>query len=111
MTLRHKILAAALLATAAFGQGAMAQGSAAYNQALLAELSPEKRAEVQGRATQGNSVQEVLEVILLNNIKLRYPANRIVALDFGRGTAVVELPEGNAMRIVTFNKSTLEIQG
>lgn len=99
-----------LLAAPILPHDAMAQGSPAYNQALLAELSPEKRAEVQARATQGNSVQEVLEVDLLNNIKARYPANRIMALDFGRGVAVVELPSNGGTRTVRFNKMTLAIQ-
>ena len=110
MQLRHILLLAFLLAASALPQYARAQGSPAYNQALLAELSPEKRADVQARATQGNSVQEVLEVNLLNNIKARYPANRIVALDFGRGVAVVELPNNGGMRLVHFNKTTLAIQ-
>jgi hypothetical protein len=63
---------------------------------------------VQSRATAGNTVREVLETMLLNNIKLRYPANRIVALDFGRGAAVVETPEGQ-MRLINFDKKTLVV--
>lgn len=110
MKLRQATVLVLLLATPMLPHYAMAQGSPAYNQALLAELSPEKRAEVQARATQGNSVQEVLEVDLLNNIKARYPANRIVALDFGRGVAVVELPNNGGTRMVRFNKTTLAIQ-
>ena len=77
---------------------------------MLAELNADKRAEVQGRATGGNTVREVLETMLLNGIKARYPANRIMALDHGRGVAVVETPDGQ-MRLVNFDKQTLEIRG
>jgi hypothetical protein len=85
-----------------------AQGSAALDQAVLAELNADKRAEVQARATGSSTVREVLETTLLNSIKLRYPANRILALDFGRGAAVVETPD-NQMRLVNFDKKTLAI--
>jgi hypothetical protein len=85
-----------------------AQGGSALDQAVLAELDQAKRAEVQSRATAGNTVREVLETMLMNNIKLRHLANRIVALDFGRGAAVVETPEGR-MRLVSFDKKTLVV--
>ena len=88
---------------------AYAQPSQGLQQVELAELSPEKRAEVQARATGGNSVREVLEVMLLNNIKLRYPANRIVALDFGRGAVVYEVSDGQ-LRVANFDKRTLEVK-
>ena len=93
---------------------AYAQASQTFQTALekaeLAELSPEKRAEVEGRMKQpGQTVPEILQTILLNSIKLKYPANRIVALDFGRGTAVVELPS-KEMRTVEFDTRTLAIK-
>src|SRR5262249_60945511 len=44
------------------------------------------------RATGGNSVTEVLQVMLLNNIKAKHPASQIVAMDWGRGVAVVDVP-------------------
>ncbi len=68
-------------------------------QAELAGLTPEKRAEVQKRATEGNNtVSEVLQTILLNGIKSKHPASRIVALDFARGIAVVEVQSGGTVR-------------
>jgi hypothetical protein len=101
--------AAALMAAFLAAPGPLrAQGGSALDQAVLAELDPAKRSEVQSRATGGNTVREVLETMLLNNIKLRYPANRIVALDFGRGAAVVETPEGQ-MRVINFDKKTLVV--
>jgi hypothetical protein len=78
-------------------------------QAELAGLTPEKRAEVQARAINGNTVSEVLQTILLNNIKLKHPASRILALDFGRGAAVVELTDGK-IEVVKFNTTTLAIE-
>jgi hypothetical protein len=110
VVLKIALPAAALMAAVLVTSGTLhAQGSTtALDQAVLAELNPDKRAEVQSRATGSNTVREVLETTLLNNIKLRYPANRILALDFGRGTAVVETPD-NQMRLVNFDKKTLAI--
>jgi hypothetical protein len=93
---------------------AYAQASAALQTAIgnaeLAELSPDKRAEVEARMKQpGQTVPEILQTILLNSIKLKYPANRIVELDFGRGVAIVELPSGE-MRTVQFDTRTLAIK-
>ena len=93
---------------------AYAQASPMFQTALgnaeLAELSPDKRAEVEARMKQpGQTVSEILQTILLNSIKAKYPANRIVALDFGRGTAVVELPS-KEMRTVSFDTRTLAIK-
>ena len=95
-------------------QHAYAQASAGFQTALgnaeLAELNPDKRAEVETRMKQpGQTVPEILQTILLNSIKAKYPANRIVALDFGRGTAVVELPS-KEMRTVEFDTRTLAIK-
>jgi hypothetical protein len=95
-------------------QHAYAQASAAFQTAVgnaeLAELTPEKRAEVEARMKQpGQNVPEILQTILLNSIKLKYPANRIAALDFGRGVAIVELPSGE-MRTVQFDTRTLAIK-
>ena len=93
---------------------AYAQASAtaqkAFGNAELAELAPDKRAEVETRMKQpGQTVHEILQTILLNSIKLKFPANKIVALDFPGGVAVVQLPSGE-MRQVTFDPHTLAIK-
>jgi hypothetical protein len=93
---------------------AHAQASASFQSTLaaaeLAELNPDKRAEVEARLKQGGqNVPEILQTILLNSIKAKYPANRIVALDFGRGVAIVELPS-KEMRMVSFDTRTLAIK-
>src|SRR5262249_8351104 len=95
--------AGVLLAATAYGQS-----PTALEQAELAGLSPELRAQVQARAVGGNSVTEVLQVMLLNNIKIKHPASQIVAMDWARGVAVVKLPRGG-MQAVHFDPATLQI--
>ena len=88
---------------------AFAQVATTLEQAELAGLTPEKRAEVQARVVGGNTVYEVLQTILLNNIKAKHPGNRIVALDFNRGIAVIEVP-GGTIKAVNFDTTTLAIK-
>jgi hypothetical protein len=90
--------------------GAHAQSPTALEQAELAGLSSEMRAQVQARAVGGNSVTEILQVMLLNNIKIKHQASQIVAMDWGKGVAVVKLPRGG-MRAVQFDPATLQIKG
>ena len=87
---------------------AYAQSPTALEQAEVAGLSPELRAQVQARAVGGNSVTEVLQVVLLNNIKIKHPASQIVAMDWARGVTVVKLPQGG-MQAVHFDLATLQI--
>ena len=91
------------------GAAAYAQSPNALEQAELAGLSPELRSQVQARAVGGNSVTEVLQVMLLNNIKIKRPASQIVAMDWARGVAVVKLPRGG-MQAVHFDPATLQIK-
>lgn len=94
------------LMTASVGYAQMAT---TLEQAELAGLSPETRAEVQGRMQQGGqTVSEILQTILLNNIKLKHLGSQIVALDFNRGVAVVRTDSGT-MQTVTFDTKTLQI--
>jgi hypothetical protein len=67
------------------------------------------RSEVQARATEGNSVTEVLQVMLLNNIKIKHQASQIVAMDWARGVAVVDVPAGG-MAVVHFDPTTVQIK-
>ncbi|HEY2616996.1 MAG TPA: hypothetical protein VGI78_06635 [Acetobacteraceae bacterium] len=90
---------------------AFAQVATTLEQAELAGLSSEKKAEVQARLGQGGqTVTEILQTILLNSIKLKHPASKIVALDFNRGIAVVQLTDGK-MSPVQFDATTLAIKG
>ena len=79
-------------------------------QAELAGLTPELQAQVQARAVNGNSVTEVLQVMLLNNIKIKHQASQIIAMDWARGVAVVQVPNGN-LEVVNFDPRTLQIKG
>jgi hypothetical protein len=107
----HKYAMTALVICGAFlANIAYAQVATSIEQAELAGLTPEKRTEVQTRAGQpGQTVSEVLQTMLLNGIKNKHKASRIVALDFGRGIAVVEL-QGGGMTAVNFDTTTLAIK-
>ena len=110
MTLNWKSIAlAACTAAVLAAQAAYAQSPTALEQAELAGLSPELRAQVQARAVGGNSATEVLQVMLLNNIKIKHPASQIVAMDWGRGVAVVKSSKGT-MLAVHFDPATLQIK-
>jgi hypothetical protein len=105
-----KIAAQTACMIAAVGiSAAYAQSPTALEQAELSGLSPEMRADVQKRAVGGNSVTEVLQVMLLNNIKAKQPANQIIAMDWGKGAAVVEMAAGG-MKVVHFDTKTLQIK-
>jgi len=113
MPLRRK----SYLATVAMG-AALLGAPAAYaqpaattlEQAEMAGLSPQVRAEVETRMKQpGQTVSEILTTILLNNIKLKHLGSQIVAMDFNRGIAVVRTTRGS-LRAVNFNPTTLEIR-
>ena len=110
MKVRQKSLVISTLAAVGFlASAAYAQVATTLEQAELAGLSAEKRTEVQSRAVNGNTVYEVLTTMLLNGIKAKHPASKIVALDFNRGIAVVQLADGK-MDAVNFNTQTLAIK-
>src|SRR5262245_23687369 len=95
MIVNCRILALAACVAVLIGASAgYAQTPTAIEQAELAGLGPEMRAQVQARAVGGNSVTEMLQVMLLNNIKIKHPASQIVAMDWGRGVAVVKSSQG-----------------
>lgn len=86
------------------------QTATTLEQAEMAGLSPQVRAEVETRMKQpGQTVNEILTTILLNNIKLKHLGSRIVAMDFDRGVAAVRTAQGS-LRAVNFNPTTLEIR-
>lgn len=105
---RSAVLAACTAIALVGGSAGYAQAATPLEQAELSGLSPELRAQVQARAVGGNSVTEVLQVMLLNNIKIKHEASLIVALDWGKGVAVVKLPHGG-MTAVHFDPKTLQI--
>lgn len=111
MTIDRKIAALALCTGVFIAATAVyAQTPTALEEAELAGLSPEMRTQVQSRAEGGNSLTEVLQVMLLNNIKAKHLASQIVAMDWARGVAVVE-QSGSGLAAVQFDPSTLQIKG
>ena len=88
---------------------AYAQAATPLEQAELSGLSPQIRAQVQARAVNGNSVTEILQVMLLNNVKIKHEASQIVALDWGKGVVVVQMPRGR-MAVVRFDPTNLQIK-
>jgi hypothetical protein len=78
-------------------------------QAVLAGLPLEQQGQVQAKAVNGNSVTEVPQVMLLNNIKIKHQASQIVAMEWAKGAVVVQLPNGN-LEVVNFEPRTLQIK-
>jgi hypothetical protein len=111
MALNYSSMALTACAAILIGaSAAYAQSSTALEQAELAGLTPQLGSEVQARATGGNSVNEILQVMLLNNIKAKHPASQIVAMDWARGVAVVDVP-ADGMAVVHFDPVMLQIKG
>jgi hypothetical protein len=113
MTMKQHRTISALAACAAIvliGASAAHAAPTAIEQAELAGLSPQLQAQVKARAVGGNSVTEVLQVMLLNNIKVKHEASLIVAMDWNNGVAVVQLPNGGTA-VVHFDPRTLQIKG
>ena len=107
---RNAVLAACTAIALIGSPVAPALAASQLEQAELADLTPELRAQVEARAVNGNSVTEVLQVMLLNNIKIKHPASQIVAMDWARGVAVVQLTSGG-MQSIQFDPTTLQIKG
>jgi len=97
----------ALLVTSA----GYAQVATTLEQAELAGLSPQLRAEVEARMKQGGTqtVYEILKTTLLNRIKAKHLGSEIVALDFNRGIVIVRTP-GGRLRASRFDTTTLELK-
>jgi hypothetical protein len=102
---------AAAIGTAALAASvSYAQVATTLEQAELAGLNPQTRAEVESRMKQGGqTVSEILTTILLNSVKLKHLGSQIVALDFNRGIAVVRTANGR-IRTVNFDTTTLELK-
>jgi hypothetical protein len=120
MRLRRFVLAgAALAAMGALALPVMAQNappapklSPAFERAILNEMAPATRAEVQKRAASGgNTVQGVIATMLLNDasmVKGNTGAVTVVAIDFVRGVVVVQTAP-NQYQPVRFDPKTLKI--
>jgi len=113
MNRRATFLVAALALAIPAIPAAIAQTpSPAFQAAILGGLDAPTRAEVERRATGGNSVYEVLRVILLNNMQManlirpgEAPLSEVVAIDFIREHAVFR--QGDSLRVINFNHRNL----
>jgi hypothetical protein len=88
---------------------AQAAEMSATDKAVFDTLSPQLQEQVKGRLTGNNTVRGVLETMLLNEISDEFATNRIQAVDFDEGVAIVELPDGN-VDTVFFKTDTLDIK-
>ncbi len=97
-----------LAALFAFGSVQAAEMSA-RDEAVLDMPSPQLQEEVKSRLTGGNTVRGVLETMLLNAVSELFAANRVQAVDFDEGVAIVERADGE-IDTVYFETTTLVIK-
>jgi hypothetical protein len=105
----RKFLSAAVLGVCLAFTSAQAAEMNPRDKAVFDMLSPELQAQVKARLTDGNTVRGVLETMLLNEISQLFATNRIEAVDFEDGVAIVEKPDGN-VDTVYFTTATLTIK-
>ena len=65
--------------------------------------------QIEARITGGQTVRGILETMLLNNISQLFATNRVVAVDFDKGVAVVEGTNGQ-VKAFSFDVATLVIK-
>ena len=105
----RKILSAAIVGAFLAVGSAQAADMHERDKEVFDMLSPELQEQVKGRLTPGNTVRGVLETMLLNEISKLFATNRIEAVDFEDGVAIVELPDGD-VDTVYFTTATLVIR-
>ena len=120
MTLRRFVIAC--FASAAMGVSALSvqaqipppsPPSPAFERAFLGEMDAATSAEVEKRATGGNTISGVIATILLNNYQSANPGKAVgplsvVAIDFVRGVVVIQTG-ANQYEPVRFEPKTLSI--
>jgi len=117
LTRKAFLVVIALLPTTLAAPAGIAQPapSPAFQRAILEGLSPDTRAEVERRATGGNSVYGVARTMLLNSMQManliqpgEAPLSSVVAIDFIRENAVFE--QGDHLRVIPFDSRTLQFK-
>ncbi len=88
---------------------AQAAEMTAQDKAVFDTLSPQLQEQVKSQLTGGNTVRGVLETMLLNEISELFATNRILAVDFNEGVAIVERADGD-VDTVYFDTTTLVIK-
>ena len=86
--------------------------SPAFERAFLGEMDAATRAEVEKRATAGNTVSGVIATMLLNSNQMakhgQAGAISVVAIDFVRGVVVIQKGPGQ-YEPVRFDPKTLQV--
>ena len=87
--------------------------SPAFERAFLGEMDPATRAEVEKRATGGNTISGVIATMLLNSSQMATHSKAgtpitVVAIDFVRGVVVIQNGP-NQYEPVRFDPKTLKV--
>lgn len=107
---QRRALLAAAAAAALLPAAAGAAELTPFEQAEIGQLSPALQAEVKKRMAEGGQkVREILETMLLNKISLLFAQGRVAAVDFEKGIAVYQLPNGD-LKLIPFEVATLDIK-
>jgi hypothetical protein len=106
---RRTLALAALALVAASTLPASAASYTKHEEAELAQLTPDLRAQVEARLTNGQTVRGILETMLLNNVSALFAAQRVEAVDFEKGIAVFAMANGS-LKLVPFDVTTLVIK-
>jgi hypothetical protein len=100
----------ALAAALTIGTAPVHAQSRAVVQAEMALLDAATRGQVEARMREGGQTERgIMETMLLNNIQLRYPAQRIVSIDFVREAVSYQTPAGD-VRTLDFDPKTLKLK-
>ena len=81
----------------------------AFEKAELAQLAPGLRADVKARLIPGQTVRGILETMLLNQISQLFAGGRMTAVDFEKGIAVWQGPNGD-IKVLPFDIATLQLR-
>lgn len=73
----------------------------------LAALDPEVRKEVSARMAKGEKFDNVVELLILNEVALRYPGAKFYKVVPAANTVLVAMPD-NTMRSVAYDPATLK---
>ena len=109
-------LTALTLAAPAFAQNKPVTGipdqiPAPMVRAIQEMVNPATLRELRSRATGGNTMENVLETTLLNNLQLLDPGTQgahIIAIDFTRQVVVAQLGN-NSPQVYHFDRKTLTV--
>nr|WP_294548827.1 hypothetical protein [uncultured Rhodopila sp.] len=107
-TLRKSAIALAMAAVFAPAVVSAAELTA-FDKAELDQLSPALRTQVEARLTSGQTVRGIVETILLNQISQIFASGEVTAIDFEKGMAVWQGPNGD-IKVLPFDITTLQLR-